>query len=913
MKKRLFITLLTLIGFGLSGWAQDAFYIYQNDGHFDGFFYDQVQKITYSKLDTLGIEHDDYVSQEIITADSTYRIMLSAIDSVSFVQPEIKFNPHLRDMRKESMLAYLTAHDEDAMILTFNSTMPETLKPQVGDVLVDFCPDDIDKAFGGKVTAISEDGGWKVQLEPLTSLKDIFEQFTTVEEYSRDSQGAILSRRVAGLPELTINKFPKVKAPRKRDHQFEFDFFNFSFNTHVPLFTDPSEDWNISIDPALTVATHVKAVWNFTGQTYLGVTTTLDVAAKLGFTVDYKFKDIFPANLDELGYLPIPAAAPIFVVNLAPDIFFRGDCHANFNATLPELRGKFWIKVEVIEDWMRPHVHFKSVKPRDAEEQKAEDESNRWSGAVEFNGFVQCGVKEGFTFKSSKLISWFADGKIAATAYIGPKLSGALNLSFSNAIQDQLSVYNVAKDSKLTLNPLAVDYECKATMKTLFGRPQEVTLADGSLDLIPGINTIEAYAFPEFDFDMERGVDEEGNTTVKADIRPSRNLIWPIDYGAGIFDEAGDMVDYCLSNEIGVKKYGIFEFNYPKKERFEHTFTVKKPGKYTMRPIFKIGWNDVVASPAKEFTVYQLELAQESVSFYSKGGTTTVEVNTNADKLSLTSSSSWISATYDSQTKTLSVSAAANGSKSSREGVVTLKIEEDGISITKTLTVKQAGKGGQQGDSDSPYNGVYLYYNLNYIGNSPHSYMQYVPLLAANKVMPAACSMNDSIITATGEDKWVGTSWRSGYWADGSEIRDTLWYVSSWSFNLTIDMGGNVIKRGVITKQLSSVQQHLKEKVTRRRETTTYVFQNLPLSTTTFPVPYEDNTQWQPQRQIGSCFGYDSNSGVPLKNFLTAVTYVDEDNDTETTTTKGLDDINTSDWTFQVILVPEDDYVKPFH
>ena len=57
MKKKLFITLLTLIGFGLSGWAQDAFYIYQNDGHFDGFFYDQVQKITYSKLDTLGIEH----------------------------------------------------------------------------------------------------------------------------------------------------------------------------------------------------------------------------------------------------------------------------------------------------------------------------------------------------------------------------------------------------------------------------------------------------------------------------------------------------------------------------------------------------------------------------------------------------------------------------------------------------------------------------------------------------------------------------------------------------------------------------------------------------------------------------------------------------------------------------------------
>ena len=37
----------------------DAFYIYQNDGHFDGFFYDDVIKMTYSYLDTLGVEHNE--------------------------------------------------------------------------------------------------------------------------------------------------------------------------------------------------------------------------------------------------------------------------------------------------------------------------------------------------------------------------------------------------------------------------------------------------------------------------------------------------------------------------------------------------------------------------------------------------------------------------------------------------------------------------------------------------------------------------------------------------------------------------------------------------------------------------------------------------------------------------------------
>ena len=68
-----------------------AFYIYQNDGHFDGFFYDEIEKMSFSFLDTLGVEHDEIVSQEIVTADSTYRIMLSAIDSIGFVQPEITY------------------------------------------------------------------------------------------------------------------------------------------------------------------------------------------------------------------------------------------------------------------------------------------------------------------------------------------------------------------------------------------------------------------------------------------------------------------------------------------------------------------------------------------------------------------------------------------------------------------------------------------------------------------------------------------------------------------------------------------------------------------------------------------------------------------------------------------------------
>lgn len=43
--------------------AQDAFYVYQNDGRFEGFFYDQIIRMYYAKTDTAGQDYDEYVSQ----------------------------------------------------------------------------------------------------------------------------------------------------------------------------------------------------------------------------------------------------------------------------------------------------------------------------------------------------------------------------------------------------------------------------------------------------------------------------------------------------------------------------------------------------------------------------------------------------------------------------------------------------------------------------------------------------------------------------------------------------------------------------------------------------------------------------------------------------------------------------------
>ena len=86
----------------------EAFFIYRNDGDFDGFFYDRVLRMNFSKIGIDSVEYDYYVVQEIETPDSIYRIPLAAIDSIGFQQPEIRFSPKLKNMDELGITPYVT-------------------------------------------------------------------------------------------------------------------------------------------------------------------------------------------------------------------------------------------------------------------------------------------------------------------------------------------------------------------------------------------------------------------------------------------------------------------------------------------------------------------------------------------------------------------------------------------------------------------------------------------------------------------------------------------------------------------------------------------------------------------------------------------------------------------------------------
>ena len=114
--------------------TQDALYIFRNDGQFNAFFWGDIQRFAYSKVDTLGIEHDDYVVQEVYALDSVFRIPVSAIDSIAFVTPENKVKSDVFQPGRQ-IGDYIVASDSLYWIRLAPST-PQALIPKKGDKLL---------------------------------------------------------------------------------------------------------------------------------------------------------------------------------------------------------------------------------------------------------------------------------------------------------------------------------------------------------------------------------------------------------------------------------------------------------------------------------------------------------------------------------------------------------------------------------------------------------------------------------------------------------------------------------------------------------------------------------------------------------------------------------------------------------
>lgn len=188
MKSNLRKAVLICLAFLLSNigtFAQDRLFVYRNNGIVDGFLYSEIQSISCSRFDTAGVYHSDYISQEILTNDSTCLIPLEEIDSISFHAPSIIYKEGVKKL--DGIRKYVVSATNTSILLS--PSIPTSLIPEVGTKIVTLQIDDLfPMGFAGEIIEVERrvDGCVNLLCTPV-GLEDIF--YSYYYSFNGDGEG----------------------------------------------------------------------------------------------------------------------------------------------------------------------------------------------------------------------------------------------------------------------------------------------------------------------------------------------------------------------------------------------------------------------------------------------------------------------------------------------------------------------------------------------------------------------------------------------------------------------------------------------------------------------------------------------------------------------------------------------------
>ena len=696
------VLLLTIAG-SMTTIAQEieggeAFYIYQNDGHFDGFFYDQVKQIAYSRFDTLGVEHDRYVSQEIVTEDSVYRIMLTAIDSVSFVQPEIKYAKAVHFMRDEGMMDYYlnaVKNDEDEIVVTFRTTMPAGLRPKVGDVLQ--CPNLESWEEGtlvAKVKKVSESGSvLTCTCGYVDDLKDVFEQFITVEQVRniQTPQGSRTIRRVAGIDAPT----------RAEDHISDLTLFNFNFTFEgkLNLYNKLNLQLVLNTGFGMTLTAAYKITLR---ELYIKtlIKSQMSIGGSLGFdgelydNPDLKALPGIGDFVEKFAKIPFPANFPILFVDMLPLPFARVEAHLNVGFSLAAQVKATSFMLEIKDKWPYIDMDLNFISP--FLPYSADPAEKSFSLNAQINGSAQSGLKFPLTVSTLPWMKKLAYAETGATLYAGPKISGALNF---DVFKRNDGVYEALKDSKIELSLISIDSEFEGK-GTAFGKEWSTKRTNSW-----AYGTLAFTIFPEFDnLSFNLIGDKQDEIQCKCDV--SGQTCLPQKVGIGVYSKANESdKDFTeLYDQFFMPDVYWFKDNI---NSVEGGFRKMEPGEYRLRPIISLapvqGLESLIVpvyGVEKEVIIEQMGLSiePEEALFEEEGGELTVKIKTKqAATVTATPNVDWIKVDITQPVPangggSMIVKVSANDEERFRQGAISVVLGDGkGEGEQKTFTVKQYG------------------------------------------------------------------------------------------------------------------------------------------------------------------------------------------------------------------------------
>ena len=591
--------------------TQDALYIYRNDGGFNAFFFGDIHHIEYSKIDTLGVEQDDYVVQEVYALDTLYRIPLNAIDSVTFVTPETVYKKDVVHTTESDLWNYVIGSDS-ATVLILASNTPAAMIPKAGDKIVttksrNFLPG----GFYGQVQSVNNDANGITVNCVVPALTELFDQFVCKAAAASVDPEAQARRRLFNNENSTEFTLPVY------DKSLKIDLTNISYGIN--------DNWSVAGSGVLDMG--IKDVMKI--RVFLAVRTILGI--NFDYVARMEKKSWF--NLDLKGAVSGQFDVPLGkTYTWITDTPFAVETEAGVSVSGT---GEMELKIK------REHVtsDYAMVQYNDCfYDEKRES-------AIASTHLVRDIDETSLT------------GKFTVTA--GPYFSSCLSL-MKKEIGAVGTRYDAGLKAEVSAELKLTDYLMAAVPSVLptymIANPTalyDVLNRDGSVKAGPFCTgKIEATLGPwkkEFEmFDVNQMYGFEGGLVPKfsgtslaydkntKSLKASANLTRKTLMG----NKIGFAAYYTKSGKQAVRALYDKEYYYVKKEpnfkNWEQTFTGVGGGKEVrVYPITNIGrFNyEMLASPYVTYTIpAEMEVTPAALDFEAKGGTGKFTVKDNLDR-----------------------------------------------------------------------------------------------------------------------------------------------------------------------------------------------------------------------------------------------------------------------------------------
>ena len=600
------MALTATAGFAQQPQTGDYIYVYEKDGNVLSFLREEIVDMGYSNFDTLGVAHDEVVSQIISLGEEAHIIPLADIDSISFVTPATVYQPGVIRI-EEGLMDYVERID--SLTIYFAANTPKNLLPKVGDKLVSLeINDRVDAGFAGKVASVS---GTTVVCDAV-ELGEVFETYY---------ETAVMESR----PE-DVEKGRTRAIDFNRDMTFDFPTYTLNFGQEltanvIPMSSLAIKD-GIKLEASVTPKARIKISLivnknqgtNFNGsadfsasfQESIGLYGGLEKSSQFGY-------EIFKQPIGR--FIKFYFKPGVFVdksVEVSITNQWEQTCGLGFSFSFTE-KAKNPFKFNIINH--EPTASYDLVGCLD--------------GRLAAGLFTEMGLAPNIPIFGTKLLN------IALHSEFGAEIIGhavLYNEEIKNATKET-KTYEKLKASNIQVNSF-VQHEVQKHLLTvdLIGPVASVSKTLAQWDLVPRFTNLNA----------ER---KDDVISVTFDVEKNKyDLVTPVDFGVAIYNSDNEMVgsDY-LGNFWKGSDGGTFTNFFKDLSRNEE---------YTVSPIIKILGFELRSSLSakidkEDFPVRIVSFEQTGSGYSSKQGyeyegrkyyykfnaTATVEINPDTKKV----------------------------------------------------------------------------------------------------------------------------------------------------------------------------------------------------------------------------------------------------------------------------------------